>query len=216
MTEAHGDFPLASKASSRAEKATCSDTFQERTEILQGCLKTAPNAMIKRNEHLKKKKKGNLMTFKEQLNTKEGEILINTLGSLRQYISFTESGLVVSGCPLKRSPCEQTQRKAGMHSDVPRSGVSIDGNIFSSEVGAFGAVGCCCCCCISEKSSQNQKFFFLSLGPPGQLSFKEAHLVLFMLLLLILLLLEYNHFEMVLTLNTFRIILLRKAINHIY
>lgn len=104
------------------------------------------------------------MTFKEQLNTKEGEILINTLGSLRQYISFTESGLVVSGCPLKRSPCEQTQRKAGMHSDVPRSGVSIDGNIFSSEVGAFGAVGCCCCCCISEKSSQNQKFFFNVTG----------------------------------------------------
>lgn len=58
--------------------------------------------------------------------------------------------------------------------------------------------------------------FFLSLRPPGQLSFKEAHLVLFMLLLLILLLLQYNHFEMVLTLNTSRIILLRKAINPIY
>lgn len=45
-------------------------------------------------------------------------------------------------------------REAGMHSDKQRSNVSVDGNIFSSVLGAFGAV-VCCCCCKSDKSSKN-------------------------------------------------------------
>jgi len=97
------------------------------------------------------------MLFKEQANTKEGEILINMSGSLQQHIGFTKSALAASGCPLKRSPCGLKEREAWMHSDKTRSDVSVDGNIFSSTFGAFNVVVCCYCCCKSGKSSENQK-----------------------------------------------------------
>lgn len=113
-TETFLSLPRACRG---AQKTTFSCTFLRRAEILQGCLRTAPNAMIRRNEHwtpfFKKNQttnKTNLIPSKEQLHTKEGEILINTSGSLWQHLSFTKSALAASGCPLKRSPCEQREK----------------------------------------------------------------------------------------------------------
>lgn len=73
-------------------------------------LRTAPNATVRSHEHsaLKSnKQQTNLIPFREQKNTNEGGILMDTSGSLRQHTGFTKSALAVSGCPLKRRPPER-------------------------------------------------------------------------------------------------------------